>query len=421
MIENIYLYVKEIFQDPKYERKFKRSITTFDKIIKGTIRLPLAKEEDDIDCIEYIRVQHNKWLGPYKGGMRFSENASENECKGLALLMTLKSALFGIPYGGAKGCIRLNPSFFQSHEMKLICELFVEEMKENIGPYLDIPAPDIGVTSQHMDWMAKRYADFHRNEMTWASFTGKSLNYHGSLCREYATGLGIAKSILLWYDNIFDDITEKKTFILQGFGNVGKWTYYFLTKDLKMKCIGIGDASGYYSCNDIPFKDLNDFVKTNNNSLDKLSVHFPNNCEQITEDEFWRINTDVVIPAATELQINLERFDQMKCRIIVEGANGPCFYEIDQIAKQRNIEVIPDIFANSGGVLNSYIEWLQNLNGYPWSTEKVKETLNSLYQSTMQSFMRQRQSHSEKTNRQIMYDNALSVLQNRFRTVYNID
>mgnify|MGYP001210009252 CR=1 FL=1 len=413
MIENIYLYVQDIFQNPKYQTNFKKNIETFDKIIKGTIRLP-STDLNDVECFEYIRVQHNNLLGPYKGGLRFSENVSENECKGLALLMTLKSALFGIPYGGAKGCIRLNPSSFIPSQMKTICELFVQEMKENIGPYRDIPAPDIGVTSQYMDWMAKRYADFYPNQFTLGSFTGKSLEYHGSLCREFATGLGIAYSILLWYDNVFDDISDNKTFILQGFGNVGKWTYHYLTKDLKMKCIGIGDATRYFSCHGLSFDDLKQFVNSNNNCLNNLHVEYPDNCQPISQDEFWAIPTDIVIPAATELQINSERLSTMDCRMIVEGANAPCFFEIDQLAQERNIEIIPDIFANAGGVLVSYIEWVQNLNGYPWSSKRTKDTLFELYKNTMVAFMRRRQSDPERTNRQIMYDNALCVLQNRF-------
>lgn len=411
MLHTILETVHRILQKDNFQDKFKKSIVSFDKVIQATV--PIEVTPGEYEMIQFLRVQHNNWSGPYKGGIRFSVHVGEEECKGLALLMTLKCSLMNLPFGGAKGGIVVNPSLYPERVMKEICRKFVESFSSDIGSSFDIPAPDIGVQTKYIDWMCQTHMNITRKTDDWGCFTGKTPTFHGSTVREYATGLGVTYSLFLWYNNIMGDNLHQKTFLLQGFGNVGKWTYYFLEKHYQSTCVGIGDASGYYLLDSVPFSTIYEHSCRHDGSLVELDRCFPKKVMKIDFDEFWKIPVDIVIPAALELQITPTILESMSCHVIVEGANNPCHYNVDRQAKHQNIEVIPDIFANSGGVIVSYCEWVQNKSKDVWSNKKTETYIMDIMRQTFNEYVELRNTHNTETTREILYDIALLRLQRK--------
>lgn len=315
------------------------------------------------------RVQHNNICGPYKGGLRFNEHVDINEVCALATWMTLKCSVQDLPYGGGKGGIAINPQNYSDEELESICRGFTRSMYKYIGSNIDIPAPDVGTTPQMINWMTDEYdrlsvANFNISNQN-STFTGKSLEYGGCQGRNEATGTGVAICVQEWAKKKNIDL-KNKTFIVQGFGNVGS----FAAKKMEsygMKLIAVGDHSGYiYNKNGFNVNDLCNYIKKHK-SLEGYHLGEPIS----NVNDFFTLETDVCIPAALEMQINNSIANNLKCKLIVEGANGPLTEDADKICANKNIDVIPDILANSGGVLVSYYEWLQNKQDYYWSLEKV--------------------------------------------------
>ena len=411
MLYTILERLNHILQKDYFQDKFKKSIVSFDKVIQATF--PVEVMPGVYEMIQCFRIQHNNWLGPYKGGIRFSVHVGEEECKGLALIMTLKCSLMNLPFGGAKGGIIINPSLYPERVMKEICRKFVESFSSDIGSSYDIPAPDIGVQTKYMDWMCQTHMNLTGKMDDWGCFTGKTPSFHGSSAREYATGFGVTYALLLWYNNIIGDNLHKKTFLLQGFGNVGQWTYYFLEKHYQSTCVGIGDASGYYLLDSVSFSTIYEHSLRHGGSLVELDQCFPKQVVKIDFNEFWKIPVDIVIPAALELQITPTILESMSCHVIVEGANNPCHCDVDRQAKLRNIEVIPDIFANSGGVIVSYCEWVQNKSKDIWSKKKIETYIMDIMKHTFHEYVESRNNQNTKTNRIVLYEIALTRLQRK--------
>lgn len=326
------------------------------------------------------RSQHNDMLGPYKGGLRFSPMVDENEVNALSQWMTMKCALQDLPYGGGKGGVCLDVNDYTEKELEKITKKFSRRLSHYIGEYRDIPAPDMGTNSQTMDWMMDEYNRVNKSKMMSSNikgvFTGKSIISGGSLGREESTGRGVARMVAEWANKNCENL-EGKSFIVQGFGNVGSYAAHFLTS-YGMNLVGVADYTGHYiNTEGFNVSEINNHIK-HNGSLNKLENGSQNGViVPVSKLDFFSHKCDVVIPAALELQIGKEEAWDMKCKLIVEAANGPIDEEADKILMDKNIEVIPDILANSGGVSVSYYEWLQNNRHEYWDIETIREKLDT--------------------------------------------
>ena len=319
------------------------------------VNFPVKLENGETKLFKGYRVQHNNLLGPFKGGLRFHQCVYLDECKALAFWMTIKCALQNIPFGGGKGGIKFNPREYSREDLKRISKEFSKALYRYIGSDVDIPAPDMGTDSQIMDWMLYAYNSVSGNSSTdFGVFTGKSLACEGNIARNGATGKGIVICIREWAKR--NNISlEGGTYILQGFGNVGSHAAKIL-HTLGMSLIGVGDHTCYIS-NPEGFNvfKLSNYVKEHKCLKGYLSSE-----DEISREEFFSIECDIVIPAALELQITRSVAQELNCKLVVEGANGPTSSKADKVLAERGIEVIPDILANSGGVIVSYLEWLAN-------------------------------------------------------------
>lgn len=341
------------------------------------VNFPVVLEDGNLQMMKGYRIQHCNLLGPYKGGLRFHHDVHLDECKALAFWMTIKCALLKLPLGGAKGGLKINPYEYSQADLKIISKGFSKALHKYVGPNRDIPAPDMGTNSQIMDWMTAAYQEIRKSHDK-ATYTGKSLQYSGSHGRSEATGRGIMICIREWFKRQGLP-TEGSSFIVQGFGNVGSNTAKLLSRELGMKCKAIGDHT-MYMCDTtgegLNLKDILNYVGKNRFLRGYETVD--SNVTEITKEEFFKIETDVVIPAAMEMQIGAEEAKEMNCKLIVEGANGPTDLDADVILRSRNIDLIPDVLANAGGVVVSYCEWLQNQKHESWSNEVVVEKLETM-------------------------------------------
>jgi len=343
------------------------------------VNFPVKLKNGQTIYLKGYRVQHNNFRGPFKGGLRYHEIVSLDECKSLAGWMTIKCALQSLPFGGGKGGIKFNPRDYEIEDVKEISECFCNAIHSYIGSQIDIPAPDVGTNSLIMDCMTRKYNEKSvKRDM--GVFTGKSERCGGSAGRNSATGQGVM--ICLREYSKYKNIDLKgKTYILQGFGNVGSYTAQLLNM-LGLVCIGVGDYSEYLTC-------------TEGFNIHKLSLHVQTKgCVKgyesgtsTTKEDFFKTKCDFVIPAALELQINEDVAKNLNCSTVIEAANGPTSKLADDILESRNIDVLPDILCNSGGVIVSYFEWLQNLRYETWNLEKIESGLDKKMTQTFYKVM----------------------------------
>lgn len=344
------------------------------------IHFPVKLANGEVRLFKGYRVQHNNALGPFKGGMRYHQSVHLDECKALAAWMTWKCALQRIPYGGAKGGLKFNPSEYSKEDLERITRRFTHALGENIGPEWDIPAPDMGTNAQTMDWMMDTYTNVMSSRDRQAVrrvVTGKSLICGGSQGREAATGQGVVYCIQEWAkDRRFS--LDGSTLAVQGFGNVGSNTARILSR-MGVSLTAVGDHTGYYRNREgfNPHK-LAEHVKQH-----RSLAGYPGG-EQISRAEFFATECDILVPAALELQIGLEEAKAIRAKVVVEAANGPTDLEGERVLLERNIDLIPDILANSGGVIVSYYEWLQNKRSESWDLEEVEAKLERRMKSTYQ-------------------------------------
>ncbi|MFL5304846.1 MAG: Glu/Leu/Phe/Val family dehydrogenase [Polyangia bacterium] len=348
--------VREILSQPKNE------------II---INFPVRMDSGELRMFKGYRVQHNNILGPYKGGIRYHEQVSLDEVKALASWMTYKSALHDIPFGGGKGGIKFRPRDYSQTELERITRRFTHALGANIGPEYDIPAPDVGTNGQIMVWMMDTYMNvvgFSDKNANRRVVTGKTLASGGSFGRETATGQGIVHCIAEWArDRRFD--LNGATYMVQGFGNVGSNAAKILART-GASLTAVGDWKGYVANSDgiNPYK-LTDHVQKTGSVVGYPGTH------PMTRAEFFATTADIFVPAALELEIGIEEAKALNVKLIVEGANGPTETAAEPILREKGIDVIPDILANSGGVVVSYYEWLQNKRSERWDLEEVEERL----------------------------------------------
>lgn len=335
------------------------------------VSIPVKMDDGTVKIFKGFRSQHNDAVGPTKGGIRFDKEVTRDEVKALSLWMTFKCAVTGIPYGGAKGGIIVDPNLLSKGELERLSRGYVDGIYKLIGEKVDVPAPDVNTNGQIMAWMTDEYNKLVGHSAI-GTFTGKPLEFGGSKGRTAATGFGVAVTIREALKKLTIDIA-KATVAIQAFGNVGSYTCSIL-QNMGAKIIAVSEYSkqenrtySIYNENGI---DVHNLEKYNNEHHTLLG--FPGT-KEISMGDFWSLNVDVLVPAARENQITLENVDNINAKIIAEAANGPITPDADKLLNKKGILVTPDILTNAGGVTVSYFEWVQNLYGYYWSEKEVEE------------------------------------------------
>ena len=330
------------------------------------VQVPVKLGDGRIHCFSGYRVQHNGARGPYKGGIRFHPEVDLDEVRALAELMTWKTAIAGVPFGGAKGGIDVNPGELSLAEQQQVARSFIDKIEKVLGPQRDIPAPDVGTNAQTMAWFMDEYGKLHGH--TPAIVTGKPISLQGSYGREAATGRGAVFAFLEAVPGLDIDPAEV-TFAVQGYGNVGSWAARIL-QDMGARMVGASDATGAIQSEaGIDAHALHAHV-TRGDPLTAFA-----GTDAISPDELLALECDVFIPAALGGMIHQGNADAMRCRVVVEGANSPATPAADQILDDKGVLVIPDVLANAGGVVVSYFEWVQNLQHFRWDEEEVNDRL----------------------------------------------
>ena len=333
-----------------------------------TVALPIRRDDGTTQVFAGYRVQHHLTLGPTKGGLRYHRDVTLGEVAALAMWMSWKCALTGLPYGGAKGGITCDPNKMSKDELERLTRRYTQEMIPFIGPQVDVMAPDLGTNEQVMAWMMDTYS-FHAGYTVPSIVTGKPVGIGGSLGRREATGRGVGYLVNRATDTIGLDIS-KATAVVQGFGNAGSVAALSLAR-YGVKVIAVTDAfGGVYNAKGLNLWDLEKFVAQN-----KTVKGFPEG-EPMTNEQLLVLPCDILVPAALERQITGANAAKIQCRILAEAANGPTTPEADEILNQRaEIFVIPDILCNAGGVVVSYFEWVQDLQSFFWGETEVVDKL----------------------------------------------
>jgi glutamate dehydrogenase (NAD(P)+) len=336
-----------------------------------TVSIPIKMDTGEIRVFAGHRVQHSDILGPYKGGIRYHEAVTLREVSALAMLMTWKCALLGIPYGGGKGGIPIDPKKFSVGELERISRRYISELIKDIGPSVDIPAPDMGTSAREMAWMMDTYS-VNVGHSVPGIVTGKPLSIGGSLGREMATGRGV---MIIVRESLADhgkSLTGARV-VIQGFGNVGGAAAELLHKaGAKIIAVSSG-AGGIFSESGLDIPAVKAYAAENRRSVVGFSQSTP-----ISNEDLLTLSCDVLIPAALENQITQENVDQIKAQFIAEAANGPVTLDANQVLEARGVTVLPDILANAGGVVVSYLEWVQGLSYLFWDEERVNKEMEHL-------------------------------------------
>ncbi|NVK66273.1 MAG: Glu/Leu/Phe/Val dehydrogenase [Flavobacteriales bacterium] len=336
------------------------------------VHFPVKLDDGTIEVFTGYRVQHNNALGPYKGGLRYHSTVDIDAARALAMWMTWKTSLVGLPYGGGKGGIQINPNNYSIAELERITRRFTYALGDNIGPDLDIPAPDVNTNSTIMAWIADTYSSIKSPSVRQKNLhvvTGKPVGSGGLEGRDRATGFGVVTSIKKWAKNAGKDLNGM-TFTVQGFGNVGYWASHFLVQE-GAKLIAVQDASAtLVNTQGINPEELLDHSKGNSGNIQGFS-----DGTELDSELFFGIECDIIIPAALGNQITSSNCHEIKAKVIAEGANGPINVDAERAILEKGIEIIPDILCNSGGVIGSYYEWLQNKRSENWKLETVLDMI----------------------------------------------
>jgi len=351
----------------KYLKKVERSLI---------VSIPVMMDDGTLKVFEGYRVHHSTVRGPGKGGIRFSPKVNLDEVKALATWMTWKNSLLNLPLGGAKGGVCVDPTKLSRNELEKLTRRYTAEIINVIGPDIDIPAPDINTNPQIMAWMMDVYS-MQKGRSIPGVVTGKPIEIGGSVGRESATGMG------LYY--ILESLCMKEDWplkssrvVIQGFGNVGGNIAQILYEK-GINIIAVSDVTGGLYCRDglnieklIEWRDNGGFLNQYDDEL----------YEFISNEELLTIQCDILIPAAIENQINLSNAEEINCKFVVEGANGPTTPEADNILRKRKITLVPDILANAGGVCVSYFEYIQDIHSYFWKLERIHQELRNILVKT---------------------------------------
>ncbi|HEU0032466.1 MAG TPA: Glu/Leu/Phe/Val dehydrogenase [Kofleriaceae bacterium] len=348
------------------------------------VNFPVRMDDGRLRMFKGFRIQHNNILGPFKGGMRYHPEANLDEMKALAAWMTYKSALHEIPFGGGKGGITFDPHAHSKAELERITRRFTAALASNIGPEQDIPAPDVNTNSQTMVWMMDTYMNIvgpnERNAVR-GVVTGKSVGNGGSHGRAEATGQGVVHCITEWARERSFQL-DGALVIIQGFGNVGSYAARLLAQHGAV-IVGVGDAGGYITnAEGINPHKLGEHVQKAG------TVATYRGATQISREDFFALDAQIFVPAALELELGVAEAKALRVKVVVEGANGPTHPDAEAILAKRGIDIIPDILCNSGGVIVSYYEWLQNRRAEQWD---LADVLGRLERRMKQTFANVRQ------------------------------
>ncbi len=330
------------------------------------VEIPLRKDDGSIQSFRGYRVQHNNSRGPFKGGIRYHEEVDIDEVRSLAALMTWKTALVDIPYGGGKGGITVNPYELSKRELERLSRRFFRSIDPIIGVNKDIPAPDVNTNAQIMAWFMDEYGLLHGH--TPGIVTGKPIDLGGSLGREAATGKGVAITTRESAERYGLDL-EGASVVIQGFGNVGSYAGKFLS-EMGCKVIAVSDVhGGLQEPNGFDIESLFNY------NYEHRTVKDCGQGTPISNEELLSLECDFLIPAALGGVIHKMNAEELKCKIVIEAANGPTTPPADELLHKKGIHVVPDILTNAGGVTVSYFEWVQNLQQFQWDEDEVNEKL----------------------------------------------
>lgn len=333
------------------------------------VALPVRMDDGSLKVFEGFRIQHSTLRGPAKGGVRYHQNVNVDEVRALSAWMTFKCAVAAIPYGGGKGGIVCRPREMSKGELERLTRTYIDKISAIISPNTDIPAPDVGTNAQTMDWMVDEYSKL-KGESVYGIVTGKSIEIGGSKGRNEATGRGVC-FVTLEMMKKYNMKPEDCKIVIQGMGNVGSISAKLLAEE-GAKIIAVSDVScAIYNENGLDIAGIYKYLDSGKNLLDG----YTGDCKRITNAELLELPCDILIPAALENQITAENADRIKAKIVIEAANGPTSVEADEILNKKGVKVLPDILSNSGGVIVSYFEWVQNLQNFYWEEDDVNTKL----------------------------------------------
>lgn len=342
------------------------------------ISIPVRLDDGSVKTFEGYRVQHNMTLGPGKGGIRFHPSVSLSETAALAMLMTFKCSLAGLPLGGAKGGVKVDPNQLSRQELQALTRRYATEISFFVGPDKDIPAPDIGTDSQTMAWFMDTYSQIHGYAIP-GVVTGKPIAVGGSLGRADSTGKGVAYCINFAYEKMNKKVDSNTKVAIHGFGKVAIPAALDLIAQ-GAKIVAISDfTTGLYNANGLNIQKILDWSKTNKKFLNE----YPD-ADKITNEELLTLDVDVLIPAAIDGVIHEGNAHKVKAMLIAEGANGPSTKEAIKILNAKGVLIIPDILCNAGGVIVSYFEWVQGLQHFFWDLEQINSKLKAIMQNSFE-------------------------------------
>lgn len=366
---NLQKKLKEVSDLAGFSESFYNIIREPERIIE--VNIPVKMDDGTTKTFRAFRSAHSSALGPSKGGVRYDESVTYEEVKVLSTLMSLKVALLGLPLGGGKGGIVVDPKKLSERELEALSRGFVRAINNYIGPRIDVPAPDVNTNAKIMGYFTDEYIALNGNRHDIATFTGKGTDMGGSLGRSEATGFGVYLTIKKYYEKIGKSL-DGATFALQGFGNVGSFAAKFLTEDgaklIALNSKNKSQKSGSSAIYDPEGLDVKKLEKAREETGSALNIE----AKKITNEEFFALPCDILIPAAMENVIDETNAVDIKASLIVEAANGPVTEAGEEILNEKNIPIIPDILANSGGVLVSHYEWIQNMTGSYWDDDEVR-------------------------------------------------
>ncbi|PDT63994.1 glutamate dehydrogenase [Bradyrhizobium ottawaense] len=344
------------------------------------VDVPIQRDDGTIAHFEGYRVHHNTSRGPAKGGIRFHQDATLSEVMALAAWMTIKNAVVGLPYGGGKGAVRVDPTELSRTELERLTRRYTIEIANIIGPDRDIPAPDLNTNAQVMAWMMDAYA-LTKGQVVSGVVTGKPIELGGSLGRKDATGEGVYIAAREMTARLGQVIANQRIAI-QGFGNVGSAAARSFAQ-AGARIVAVQDIDGGLFCGDGIDVDRLSLCKAASGSILGSGLG-----TEIRREQFWLVDTDILVPAAIEGQVTAGIARTTKAKIIVEGANGPTTPEADAILTERGVVVVPDVLANAGGVIVSYFEWVQDHSSYFWREAEVRDKLGHMLTDACDSVWR---------------------------------
>ncbi|HLN84607.1 MAG TPA: Glu/Leu/Phe/Val dehydrogenase [Candidatus Binatia bacterium] len=378
-IQQFDLAAEKLGVDPNVARRLRRP----DRAL--IVSVPTRMDNGGVKVFTGYRVQHNDVLGPFKGGIRYHPAVNLGEVAALAMWMTWKCSLVGLPLGGAKGGIACDPAELSRHELQSMTRRFTAEIINVIGPEVDVPAPDMGTGEQVMAWIMDTYSQ-HKGHAVPEIVTGKPVAIGGTLGRREATGRGVVYMILEAAKHLNINLSQC-TAVVQGFGNVGSVAVKELA-NIGVKVIGVSDRTGgFVDEKGLPVEKLLELADKNH-SLEGCPYG-----DKISNEELLELKCDVLVPAALEMQITKANAAKIHCRILAEGANGPTTPDADTILRENGIFLIPDILANAGGVVVSYFEWVQDLQNFFWNEVEVTSKLREILVKSFHEVLRMSEKH----------------------------